>query len=1273
MSQHSLGATERERLLAAEREQRLQAETLAEVTLALTSLKSRTAVLHEILRQTERLVPHQTANIALLEGDTLKVVRWRGYEDFEAKSLIDDMVWSLSELPLPEAVVTAREPIVVADTYEEDRWRFLSGGEWIRSCLIVPIEGQEQVLGLLQLDSDKPGAFSEEHAALLRPLANAAAIALEQARLLEAAERRAAELEAVRQASLSLTAKLELEPVLTSIMDSTLSLLPQLRNAHVFLLREEKIISGTALWKGDPPQQEVIQPRSDGLTYTVARKGEPIVVSDMSTHPLYEDAPPEWHGAIVGLPLKVESRVVGVMNVAYRRPLNVSQTDLRVLMLLADQAAIAIKNAQLYEQAQQSETRYRTVSELVSDYAFALRILPDGEVLSEWITEAFARNTSYHIEPGKPLDLPQLVHPDDLPAVKEGYARLLAGNSVTGEIRIVTRDDERRWLRISARPEWDHAEERVVRIVGAGQDVTERRQMEDALRESEAKLRSVIENIPDYLIMASPDGTILFMNSTPSNTAMEEVLNASIYDFLPEEEGKRVRGLLQLVVDTGNPTSFESMISDEEGDHRWFAARVGAVEQAGAVVALTIVASEITERKRAEEKLQRLAGQRKRLLDISRSMLSTLDPGAVVRQIQQALRRVLPYEAFGLFLLDSDRGVLYPWLRDESVTEMETWQKSEIPAGTGILGAVVESAQGELVNDAQLDPRSVYPDGSAVDQEHLICVPLKTSGKIEGAFVVVRTDEPFTEEEFDLAQLFVGYASLAIENAQLFTRLRSSEEKYRTLFEETKDCVFILSPDGRFLDINPAGVEMFGCTSREAVLSLNIFENLLADPADGRRLHNLLETQGSARDYEMNVRRRDGEEAFLLVDVLPVLEEQEVTAYRGFARDITGRKRTEEAMRRTQKLESLGVMAGGVAHDFNNLLTGVLSESHLAGRKLPSSHEAQKHIDRIVAVAERATDLTGQLLTYSGRERLETVPQNVNQLVTENLSLLEMSVPRSVTLQASLASDIPDVEADPGQIQQVIMNLIMNAAEAYEGRPGTVRVETDTVTITEESRRMTLSGLPLDAGEYVCLMVQDWGAGMNPETMERIFDPFFTTKFTGRGLGLAAVQGIVRSHNGSIRVESQLGEGTTFRVLLPAAGRPAPKPPTEGPANLKEATGKLLVVEDDPVIREALEELLDLQGFSVLLAEHGRAGVQLFQEHRDVNLVLLDLTMPIMSGSEAFGEIRRLRPDVPVILLSGYSEHDAMSTIEDAPRTTFVKKPFNIEELVQTIQRMIVV
>jgi len=1271
VNQRRLGETERERLLAAEREQRLQAETLAEVTLALTSLKSRKAVLHEILLQTERLVPHQTANIALLEGDKLRVVRWRGYEEYEAKTMIDDMVWSLTELPLTEAVIKDREPIIVADAHDDPRWRILRGGEWIRSCLIVPIEGQEQVLGLLQLDSDQPGAFSEEHTALLRPLANAAAIALEQARLLEAAERRAAELEAVRQASLSLTAQLELEPVLTSIMDSTLSLLPQLRNAHVFLLREEKIVSGTALWKGDPPQHKVIQPRSDGLTYTVARRGEPIVVSDMRTHPLYEDAPPEWQGAIVGLPLKVESRVVGVMNVAYRQPLKVSEPDLRVLMLLADQAAIAIKNAQLYEHAQQLEARYRTVSELVSDYAFALRITPEGEAYSEWITEAFGRSTGYQIEPGKPVDFPELVHPDDVSSVTEAYTALLAGNSVTGEVRIVTRDGERRWLRIYARPEWDDTEERVVRIVGAAQDVTERRQMEDALRESEAKLRSVIENIPDYLVMASPDGTILFMNTTPGTATMQEILSASIYDFLPPEEVDRVRALLRQVVVTGEPTSFESMILDEQGRQRWFAARVGAVEQEGAVVALTIVASEITERKRAEEKLQRLAGQRKRLLDVSRNMLSTLDPGAVVRQIQQALRRVLPYESFALYLLDVDRGVLYPWLADEETLQLEPWQKRDIPAGKGVLGAVVESGQGELVNNAHLDPRSYYPDDLTLDEEHVICVPLKTSGEIAGAFIVMRTKKPFSEEEFDLVQLFVGYASLAIENAQLFGRLRSSEEKYRTLFEETKDSVFILSPDGRFLDINPAGVEMFGCRSREAVLSLNIFESLLDDPADGRRLRNLLETQGYARDYEMNVRRRDGQEAFLLVDVLPVVEDGKITAYRGFARDITGRKRTEEAMRRTQKLESLGVMAGGVAHDFNNLLTGVLSESHLAARKLPSRHEAQKHIDRIVAVAERATDLTGQLLTYSGRDRLETYPQNVNQLVTENLSLLEMSVPRSVTLQATLASDLPDVEADPGQMQQVVMNLIMNAAEAYEGQPGTVRVETSTVTVAEESGRMTLSGLPLDAGEYVCLTVQDWGAGMDQETMERIFDPFFTTKFTGRGLGLAAVQGIVRSHKGSIQVESQLGEGTTFHVLLPAAPRRAPAPPSEEDVSLAEATGKLLVVEDDAVIREALDELLSIQGFSVLLAEHGRVGLELFQEHEDVQLVLLDLTMPVMSGTEAFREMRRLRADVPVILLSGYSEHDAMRTIEDAPLTTFVKKPFKIEELVQIIHKMI--
>lgn len=382
------------------------------------------------------------------------------------------------------------------------------------------------------------------------------------------------------------------------------------------------------------------------------------------------------------------------------------------------------------------------------------------------------------------------------------------------------------------------------------------------------------------------------------------------------------------------------------------------------------------------------------------------------------------------------------------------------------------------------------------------------------------------------------------------------------------------------------------------------------------------------------------------------------------------RKRAEYTLFQAQKMESLGVLAGGVAHDFNNLLAAILGQVSLAQTKLPADSPAHANIGKAVKAAERAADLARQMLAYSGRGQFESRPMDLNTLIQENLHLFEVAVSKNVQLHSALADTLPLIEADHGQMQQVVMNLILNAAEAIEERAGTVTVVTSTQEIHADSEpHRQHIGDPLPPGCYVALEVRDDGCGMDTDTLSRIFDPFFTTKFTGRGLGLAAVLGIVRGHRGGLYVNSQIDKGTTFKLLFPASDA-APKGPTTVDAETNPVRGVILVIDDEEPVREVITDILESEGLQTINATHGAAGIALYREKMaDISLVLLDWSMPGMSGEETFSELQKINPDVRVLLSSGYAQEDATRRFEGKGLVGFVHKPYSTRKLVNMIRQ----
>jgi PAS domain S-box-containing protein len=380
----------------------------------------------------------------------------------------------------------------------------------------------------------------------------------------------------------------------------------------------------------------------------------------------------------------------------------------------------------------------------------------------------------------------------------------------------------------------------------------------------------------------------------------------------------------------------------------------------------------------------------------------------------------------------------------------------------------------------------------------------------------------------------------------------------------------------------------------------------------------------------------------------------------GTVRDVTEQRQSEESMRETQKLESMGLLAGGIAHDFNNLLTGVIGNVSLLADQIPPESPLSETVEALSAAGERMSRLTSQMLAYSGRGHFVIETVDLSKQVVQITTLVQASIPKNVQLRLCLSNDLPLIDADISQLQQVIMNLVINAAEAVGSEPGMVELTTGVEAVGKDFRGNLTREEPR-AGDYVVMTVTDTGCGMDEATCARIFDPFFTTKFTGRGLGLSSVLGIVRSHKGLLTLDSIVGGGTKFRVFFPIAERRAQARPA--PDGSAPGEGTVLVVDDEEIVRRMAQAALKRLGYRVLTANNGEEAVRLYSRAPDeVDLVLLDMTMPVMGGEEALRIMKQIRPGVTVVGMSGFDEQEAHSRFGRGI-AGFVQKPFTAGRL----------
>ncbi|HLH17296.1 MAG TPA: PAS domain-containing protein [Bryobacteraceae bacterium] len=507
--------------------------------------------------------------------------------------------------------------------------------------------------------------------------------------------------------------------------------------------------------------------------------------------------------------------------------------------------------------------------------------------------------------------------------------------------------------------------------------------------------------------------------------------------------------------------------------------------------------------------------------------------------------------------------------------------------------------------------------------------------------------------------------------------LRRSQEKLSLVIESTELGMFDADPQEHKVEWNAATKRHFGLPPDAPVTYETFLMGL--HPDDRERMRRALdevmrpESGGKYAAEYRTVGIEDGRERHISAwGRVHFDAEGRAVRFVGVTRDITESKRMEEQLRQTQKLESIGLLAAGVAHDFNNLLASIMGNASILQDELPE--QSVPMAAAIVGASERAAELTRQLLAYAGKGRFVLQKIDISTAVRGMTELLHASIPRKVAIEQHLAPDLPPVEADPGQIHQIVMNLVLNAAEAIpENQPGKVIVRTATAEIGPGSADTDeLTHAPIAPGRYVCLEVQDTGIGMDSAVRAHIFDPFFSTKFTGRGLGLPALAGIVRAHHGAVQLATAPGQGSTFRVCLPCADGREPEHGNAARPAQGQGSGTILVVDDESFVRDFMRAALERGGYRVLTAENGREAVEAVATHgQSIDLVLLDLVMPEMGGEEVAEILARTYPQLKLMLMSGYSEMEAERIFGGRPIASFLQKPFTAPMLLDRVQEML--
>jgi PAS domain S-box-containing protein len=813
---------------------------------------------------------------------------------------------------------------------------------------------------------------------------------------------------------------------------------------------------------------------------------------------------------------------------------------------------------------------------------------------------------------------------------------------------------------------------------------------EAVLRESEKHFRTLADSAPVMIWMSGTDKLCTFVNKPWldfTGRSIEEELGPGWAEGLHPEDREDFVARYGATFDARQSFEGEGRFRRFGGDYRLLLVNGVAVYRDGQFTGYIGSCTDITERRLAAERaraeaLLRESEQRHALLLM---LTDALRPLGDAISIQETACGLLSKH----FALDSC--VYVEFNPSGEIRSVEgACAKPGLPAlANGLCRQDLDAAlkdrlrggQNAVVPDAFDQPLlASTPLGAdvPVDVKAFIATPVIQAGRLQAVLVASSTVvRNWTRLETELMAGVANRVSAAVERASAEAQLRIREERLRLAAHAAKFGIYEVDLAGNAAYWSPEFREIAGVpldTPSDLPGPLPEFVH----PEDRSRVEaaclNAVDPIGDGTVlFEHRIIRRDG--SLRWVQLMGQVEfegegnSRRAVRQRGVMLDITERKRDEERLRQSQKLESVGLLAGGIAHDFNNLLTGIMGYASLALDEVPEA--AVPGIREVIAAAEKAALLTRQLLAYSGKGQFVLKDIDLSQAVQEIADLAQFSIPKSVQLSLNLEKRLPTVRMDPGQLQQVLMNLLINAGEAIgTGSPGRITVTTSMRSVDREFT--DARGEQVIAGRYVCIEISDTGAGMDEKRKDRIFDPFFTTKFTGRGLGLAAVAGILRSVGGGVTVESQLGIGTSFCAFLPVA-----ESRVAGIAPLRPGTlGTVLVVDDESTVRDFISATLVRDGYKVLFASDGREALEICESHengsgrKEIDAVVLDVIMPTMGAVELVPILKRLRPEVRILLTSGHSPLEVRGLTAAYPGLEFIEKPYTAQQIATAVNKL---
>lgn len=507
--------------------------------------------------------------------------------------------------------------------------------------------------------------------------------------------------------------------------------------------------------------------------------------------------------------------------------------------------------------------------------------------------------------------------------------------------------------------------------------------------------------------------------------------------------------------------------------------------------------------------------------------------------------------------------------------------------------------------------------------------------------------------------------------------LQKSEEKFRRIFEDSRDVIFISSENGHFLDINPAGLHLFGYSSLDEIKKIDISKDLIKNSADRKAYQKHIKDKGFVKDYELLLKKKDGSEISVLETSTAVYDdEKNIITYRGIIRDITDKKRMESQLAQAQKMESIGTLAGGVAHDFNNLLTVINGFAEMALLNLDAGNPLHKNITSILKAGKRAEKLTSQLLAFSRKQIYKPEILDINQTIYSIDNILRSLIDEDIKIETVFADNLPDIKADSSQLEQIFINLVVNARDALRSveEPNfqkKITIETGQIFFDKDYVSKNPGS---QQGRHIFFSISDNGIGMDEETTSKIFEPFFTTKekYKGTGLGLSMVYGIVKQNSGAVNVYSEPGVGTSFKIYWPVTEETDKAEESAIKEDILYGNETILFVEDEEEVCRFASESLASLGYNVSKAYNGRKALELVKiDSQKFDLIITDLIMPELNGKEFIDKVKELFPVVKVIFVSGYTDNHIVNNGLLEEGVNFIHKPYSIKTLAAAVRRVL--